>query len=70
MADDCRLCEHPWGDHVLRTPEQPPTWGWIVCPVDGCDCWFTWSVDGMYTGAEVTERIAQWVEATGEAAGK
>jgi hypothetical protein len=46
VPDACERCEHPWEDHVLHARQYPyPTDGWITCPVAGCPCYGTWSVD-------------------------
>jgi hypothetical protein len=31
--------------HALTTLDYPPTEGWIECPVDGCTCRQTWSLE-------------------------
>lgn len=40
----CEQCHHPWQEHRLCAMSRPPTGGWIECPVEGCDCYQTWSV--------------------------
>jgi hypothetical protein len=42
----CAQCGHPDGDHVMHADVLPyPTDGWITCPVAGCKCHSTWSVN-------------------------
>jgi hypothetical protein len=45
MTDLCRTCGHPNGDHRLCGYGAPPTEGWIECPVEGCACPATWSLE-------------------------
>ena len=45
-AESCRQCGHPMDDHRLHPQVYPyPTDGWMSCPVEGCRCRNTWSVD-------------------------
>ena len=41
----CLQCGHLWNDHLIKTTADPPTHGWMECPVEGCKCYFTWSLD-------------------------
>ncbi len=41
----CSVCGHPECDHIMHAELPYPTDGWITCPVPGCDCRSTWSVD-------------------------
>lgn len=40
----CTQCGHPWNPHLVMGYGDPPTEGWIECPVEGCTCTMTWSV--------------------------
>lgn len=44
----CEQCAHPNGPHeICGYPDERhgvPTSGWRVCPVEGCDCYATWSL--------------------------
>ena len=45
-AQACQQCQHSWDAHVMHPAQYPyPTDGWITCPVPGCACHGTWSVD-------------------------
>lgn len=41
----CVQCGHPWHPHQVFGAGDPPTEGWIECPVEGCRCRMTWTVD-------------------------
>lgn len=41
----CAQCGHPSGPHLLHAELPYPTDGWMTCPVPGCECYSTWSVD-------------------------
>jgi hypothetical protein len=41
----CRQCGHPFNPHRLLGYGNPPTEGWTECPVEGCACRMTWSMD-------------------------
>ncbi len=41
----CARCGHPEGDHLMHADQPYPTDGWVTCPVAGCDCYGTWSVN-------------------------
>jgi hypothetical protein len=41
----CPHCGHPEGDHIMWADVPYPTDGWVTCPVPGCDCRSTWSVN-------------------------
>lgn len=41
----CAHCGHPEDDHLMHAELPYPTDGWITCPVEGCECYGTWSVD-------------------------
>ena len=42
----CDQCNHLAGKHLMHANVMPyPTDGWITCPVAGCECYATWSVD-------------------------
>lgn len=44
-ADElCRKCGHPFNPHLVLGYGSPPTEGWMKCPVEGCNCWMTWSM--------------------------
>jgi len=43
-ADFCKQCGHPFAPHRVLGYGQPPTEGWMECPVEGCDCHMTWSM--------------------------
>lgn len=44
-ADEmCAQCGHPFNPHVVMGYGDPPTEGWIECPVEGCTCRMTWSM--------------------------
>src|SRR5262245_42542291 len=45
-AKECEKCGHAWGEHLMHPQVSPyPTDGWITCPVQGCKCRLTWSVE-------------------------
>ena len=45
-ADDmCTQCGHPFNPHRLLGCGSPPTEGWMECPVEGCNCKMTWSLE-------------------------
>lgn len=48
----CPKCGHSWNSHLVCTAVQPPTHGWMECPVEGCDCYHTWSLAGDATRSE------------------
>jgi hypothetical protein len=39
----CPACGHPENPHRLCGYGEPPTEGWMECPVEGCACSRTWS---------------------------
>jgi hypothetical protein len=41
----CVHCGHPEYDHLMHAELPYPTDGWITCPVAGCECYGTWSID-------------------------
>jgi hypothetical protein len=41
----CERCGHPSGKHVFHAEMPYPSEGWVTCPVPGCDCYGTWSLD-------------------------
>ncbi len=41
----CTQCGHPWDPHRFCGYGSPPTEGWIECPVEGCKCHGTWSLE-------------------------
>ena len=43
--DLCAQCGHPFNPHRLSGYGDPPTEGWMECPVEGCGCRMTWSMD-------------------------
>ena len=44
-ADElCAQCGHPFNPHRLLGYGSPPTEGWMECPVEGCTCHMTWSL--------------------------
>lgn len=49
-VEACGQCGDNFDNHaVIVTTEQPPIIGGIVlCPVPGCDCFSTWSRDGVH----------------------
>lgn len=63
----CGQCQHPFDDHVLKGPGDPPMWGWMTCPVEGCLCWMTWSLTGIQS-EQVMDLITEWVRTTGRPA--
>jgi len=48
----CSQCGHNFNAHLLKGYGEPPTEGWMECPVDGCSCEMTWSA-GNKLKAEV-----------------
>src|SRR5262245_25730164 len=54
----CQQCGHPWDDHLLKGYGDPPTDGWMECPVEGCQCRMTWSVDDQLRQEIDTRRRA------------
>jgi len=45
-VESCGQCGHALGDHLLHPQVYPyPTDGWMSCPVKGCRCRNTWSVE-------------------------
>jgi hypothetical protein len=40
----CAQCGHPFNPHRLLGYGDPPTEGWMECPVEGCACRMTWSM--------------------------
>jgi hypothetical protein len=40
----CSQCHHSWDAHRLCGYGEPPTEGWMECPVEGCECRKTWSL--------------------------
>lgn len=55
----CARCPHPFNDHELRSAMDPPIAGWMVCPVEGCDCWSTWSASHPDMPAAMQAQIDQ-----------
>jgi ribosomal protein L32 len=53
----CEQCGHDWNAHRLCGYGDPPTEGWIECPVEGCACKSSWSLP---------PEVAEQVEAQGE----
>jgi hypothetical protein len=44
-ADElCLQCGHPFNPHRLLGYGDPPTEGWMECPVEGCNCHMTWDM--------------------------
>ena len=41
----CGQCGHKWNDHLIYGQDESPTEGWMECPVEGCACRMTWSLD-------------------------
>jgi hypothetical protein len=41
----CSQCGHPFNSHRLLGYGSPPIEGWMECPVEGCGCQMTWSVE-------------------------
>lgn len=41
----CTQCGHLWNPHRLLGYGSPPTEGWMECPVEGCTCRMTWSME-------------------------
>ena len=41
----CEQCGHLFNPHRLLGYGDPPTEGWMECPVEGCECRMTWSMD-------------------------
>jgi hypothetical protein len=57
-ADDmCTQCGHPFNSHRLLGYGSPPTEGWMECPIQGCDCKMTWSLE---------PEVASQIKAKGE----
>ncbi len=44
----CKICNHLWDDHLLKGKMPNPVEGWMECPVEGCTCRRTWSIDPKY----------------------
>jgi hypothetical protein len=40
----CPACGHNYDNHRVCGYGNPPTEGWMECPVPGCKCPMTWSV--------------------------
>lgn len=52
-ADElCNHCGHLFNPHRLCGYGDPPTEGWMECPVESCDCRMTWSM-----APEVAEQV-------------
>lgn len=45
VEDPCDICGHDFNTHLVKGYGEPPTEGWMECPVDGCECERTWSLD-------------------------
>jgi hypothetical protein len=41
----CKQCGHAWNDHKLLGYGSRPTEGWMECPVPGCQCRISWSLE-------------------------
>ena len=47
MGDEpCPQCQHPFDPHILVAMGAPQDGGFILCPVEGCNCIGTWDVKG------------------------
>lgn len=45
LNEDCKICGHDFNQHVLvATLHTPEHGGLIFCPVPGCMCESTWSL--------------------------
>jgi len=53
----CSLCGHDFDAHQflgqIKEGETVPYEGWIICPVEGCNCFMTWSAN--YKGGDSEE---------------
>jgi hypothetical protein len=47
----CTQCGHPEDAHLFNAATQYPSEGWVTCPVQGCDCYGTWSLDAKSKAA-------------------
>ena len=49
----CDKCPHDSDNHVLvATKDNNPMFGGVIlCPIEGCECYATWSVDPAMGGA-------------------
>jgi len=45
----CEQCGHLFNPHRLLGYGDPPTEGWMECPVPGCTCKMTWSFTAKAT---------------------
>jgi len=53
--ESCGQCGHNWNAHRLCGYGDPPTEGWMECPVEGCECRKTWGLSPE-VAARVKER--------------
>ncbi len=54
----CKICGHLFNAHRLLGYGSPPTEGWMECPVEGCDCRRTWSLE-----PEVAAQVRAYAQA-------
>jgi hypothetical protein len=40
----CEQCDHLFEPHILHKEDQND-YGFVTCPVEGCECYSTWSYD-------------------------
>ncbi|GEM_PF-6038547 len=78
MSDLCEHCGHANGPHILSAtlyaivqceggPKEIPAGGHTYCPVPGCECHGTWSIQDEVAGFDVCKRIAEQGEPDREA---
>ena len=41
----CDQCGHDFNAHLVKASMDTPSEGWMECPVDGCECHRTWSLE-------------------------
>ena len=49
QGNDCSSCGHIFNDHQLlwhiNENNSAPTGGWMICPVEDCNCFQVWNAD-------------------------
>jgi hypothetical protein len=53
----CWQCGHLFNPHRLLGYGDLPTEGWMECPVEGCECRMTWSMDRRRMDPNVSDKI-------------
>lgn len=63
MNKDCVQCRHPFDPHALITADDPLAGGFILCPVRGCECFTTWSVQNLPRPTDIDPELVLWARA-------